>query len=160
MWRSRTVEGDLGMRWNAPGVVAAAMAERLVTPAEETGLRAAAARRAAAPAYLADSSEERAIDARLAELAVTVALRRHGRGGKDLREVALVVGSGGVLRHSDEAARARILAPALGDFAGGWPVPEKARTVVDVSYVLAAAGLLARDHPGAAARLLRTSLMP
>ena len=126
---------------------------------ELPGLHAAAARRAAAPSYLADSVEEQAIDTRLAELAVTVALRRHGRGGKDLREVALVVGSGGVLRHGDPAARRQILAPALGDFGGGWPVPEKARTVVDASYVLAAAGLLARDHPGAAARLLQNALL-
>jgi uncharacterized protein (TIGR01319 family) len=160
MWRARTVEGDLGMRWNAPGVVDAAVAERLVSDDELPGLQAAATRRAAAPSYLAESAAERAIDTRLAELAVTVALRRHGRGGKDLREVALVVGSGGVLRHGDEATRNRILAPALGDFAGGWPVPEKARTVVDASYVLAAAGLLARDHPEAAARLLRTALVP
>jgi uncharacterized protein (TIGR01319 family) len=159
MWRSRTVEGDLGMRWNAPGVVEAAAVERLVSADEQTQLHVAAARRAAAPSYLADSDEERAIDTRLAELAVTVALRRHGRGGKDLREVALVVGSGGVLRHSDAATRARILAPALGDFGGGWPVPEKAQTVVDASYVLAAAGLLARDHPEAAARLLQTALL-
>jgi uncharacterized protein (TIGR01319 family) len=159
MWRARTVEGDLGMRWNAPGVVAAAEAERLLTADEQPGLQAAAARRAAAPSYLADSDQERAIDTRLAELAVTVALRRHGRGGKDLREVALVVGSGGVLRHGDAATRARILASALGDCEGGWPVPEKARAVVDASYVLAAAGLLASDHPEAAARLLRATLL-
>jgi uncharacterized protein (TIGR01319 family) len=160
MWRSRTVEGDLGMRWNAPGVVDAALAERLLTATEEAGLRAAAARRAAAPSYLADSAEERAVDARLAELAVTVALRRHGRGGKDLREVALVVGSGGVLRHADAATRNRILRPALTDFSGGWPVPENARTVVDTSYVLAAAGLLSSDNAEAAARLLRATLRP
>jgi uncharacterized protein (TIGR01319 family) len=158
MWRSRTVEGDLGMRWNAPGVVDAAMDERLVTAQEESRLRAGALRRAAEPSYVADSDEERAVDTRLAELAVTVALRRHGRGGKDLRGVALVVGSGGVLRHGDAATRARILAPALGDLAGGWPVPEQARTVVDTSYVLAAAGLLAGEHPQAAVRLLQTSL--
>jgi len=159
MWRARTVEGDLGMRWNAPGVVEAAVAERLVTPDELAGLQAAAARRAAAPSYLAESEAERSIDTRLAELAVTVALRRHGRGGKDLRAVALVVGSGGVLRHGDEATRKQILAPALGDFAGGWPVPENARTVVDASHVLAAAGLLDRDHPEAAARLLQSALL-
>ena len=46
-----------------------------------------------------------------------------------------------------------------GDFAGGWPVPERARTVVDTSYVLAAAGLLASEHPQAAARLLRSALL-
>lgn len=154
LWRSRTVEGDLGMRWNAVGVVDAAAAERLLVPGEEAVLRPAAEARAADPAYLPATEGERSVDARLAELAVTVALRRHGRGGKDLREVRLVVGSGGVLRHGSQALRERVLSPATGDVGGGWPLPEQARTVVDDAYVLAAAGLLAVDHPDAAARLL------
>jgi uncharacterized protein (TIGR01319 family) len=155
LWRSRTVEGDLGMRWNAVGVVDAAVAERLLSPGEEARLRPAAAQRASDPAYLPCSDEERAVDARLGELAVTVALRRHGRaGGKDLRDVRLVVGSGGVLRHGSAGLRSQVLGPATTDLAGGWPVPESARTVVDDAYVLAAAGLLAAEHPATAARLL------
>ena len=154
MWRARTVEGDLGMRWNAPGVVDAAVAERLVTPEEQTGLRAAAARRAAAPSYLADSDDG--------------AGDRHaaGRACGDRRPAPARSrwqgpARGGPRRRVRRRAAAqrrrdadRILAPALGDFAGGWPVPERARTVVDASYVLAAAGLLAGEHPrggGAAA---------
>lgn len=158
LWRSRTVEGDLGLRWNAPGVVEAAAAERLLEAAEVPGLRAAALARAADPAYVPGDTGERALDARLAELAVTVALRRHGRGGKDLREVRLVVGSGGVLRHGAPALRRQVLAPATADLGGGWPLPDSARTVVDDRYVLAAAGLLSVDHPVTAARLLRNHL--
>ncbi|HEX6919660.1 MAG TPA: glutamate mutase L [Actinomycetes bacterium] len=154
MWRSRTVEGDLGVRWGATGVVEAALAERLVAADEAAALAPAAAARAADPAYLPATAAERDVDARLAELALTVALRRHGRGGKNLREVTLVVGSGGVLRHAAGGRRRRILAPATHDHAGGWPVPDKARSVVDEHYVLAAAGLLAPEHPEAAARLL------
>ena len=156
MWRSRTVEGDLGMRWSAVGVVDAAVAERLVTAAEEQSLRTSAERRAGDTGFLPADDADRATDARLAALAVTVALRRHGRGGgKDLREVALVVGSGGVLRHADDVTRAAVLRPATADLAGGWPVPEGARTVVDGDYVLAAAGLLTAKHPATAARLVR-----
>ncbi len=158
MWRSRTVEGDLGMRWNATGVVAAAVAERLVDEAEASTLRSAAEKRAHNPSYLPADAAEREVDARLAELAVTVGLRRHGRGGKSLREVRLVVGSGGVLRHADADLRARILGPATRDLGGGWPVPETARATVDERYVLAAAGLLVEDHPEVAARLLRSCL--
>ncbi|HEX7186845.1 MAG TPA: glutamate mutase L [Actinomycetes bacterium] len=154
LWRSRTVEGDLGMRWNAVGVVDAALGERLLGPDEAARLRPEAQVRAADPAYLPDDDEARTVDARLAELAVTVALRRHGRGGKDLREVAFVVGSGGVLRHGSVELRERVLRPATSDLTGGWPVPENAKTVVDESYVLAAAGLLAAEHPETAARLL------
>ena len=159
MWRSRTVEGDLGVRWNALGVVDAASAERLLSGEEESHLlRTSAKARAADPAYLPDDERGRADDARLAELAVAVALRRHGRGGKNLRDVALVVGSGGVLRHATPERAARALAPATADLTGGWPVPEHAETVVDSHYVLAAAGLLAEAAPAAAARLVTTLL--
>jgi uncharacterized protein (TIGR01319 family) len=155
MWRSRTVEGDLGMRWSAVGVVDAAATERLVRADEERSLRTSAEHRAGDTGFLPAEDADRATDARLAELAVTVALRRHGRGGKDLREVALVVGSGGVLRHGSAELRRQVLGPATRDLAGSWPVPEHARTVVDVDYVLAATGLLSADHPETAVRLAR-----
>ncbi len=161
LWHSRTVEGDLGMRWNAPGVVAAARDERLISGAEADVLAAAASRRAADPAYLPGDALECGHDARIAELAVTVALRRHGRppaaGGsaKDLRRVRLVVGSGGVLRHGDEALREQVLRAATSDHGGGWRVPDRARISVDADYVLAAAGLLAGEHRKAAVGLLR-----
>jgi uncharacterized protein (TIGR01319 family) len=167
LWRSRTVEGDLGVRWNAVGIVDAAVAERLVEPAEEPGLRLAAQRRAADPGMLPDSPAEASVDARLASLAVTVALRRHARPhasgearypGKDLRRVRLVVGSGGVFRHGDATDVDVMLAPAVADLGGGWQVPEHAVTTVDRHSVLAAAGLLADEHPEAAAGLLRRHL--
>ncbi len=118
LWRTRTVEGDLGVRWNAPGVVEAAAAERLIAPAEQDGLTAAAAIRTTDPGFVPSTVDEQELDVRLAELATTVALRRHARperarptgaavlrAGKDLREVRLVVGSGGVLRHAVRPAR-------------------------------------------------------
>jgi uncharacterized protein (TIGR01319 family) len=158
LWRARTVEGDLGMRWNAPGVVRAAVAERLPVP---DGLVRAAADRAAAPGLLPVSDVDRAVDARIATLATTVALRRHARAaaaGRDLRDVRLVVGSGGVLRHADADTAAAILGAALTDHAGGWALPRAPRVALDTDYVLAAGGLLAGDHPEAALRLLRTHL--
>lgn len=167
LWRSRTVEGDLGVRWNAPGVVAAAAAERLLGPGEEESLGLAAAERSADPGLVPADDAGRDVDARLAELALTVALRRHARPqesaelrtpGKDLRQVRLVVGSGGVLRHASPGRLARILAPVRADHAGGWKVPERAALAVDVRYVLAAAGLLAAEHPEAAARLATGAL--
>ena len=161
-WRARTVEGDLGVRWGSPGVVDAAVAERLVDPAEEPVLREAARVRAADPGFLPGSDDERALDVRLAELAVVVAVRRHGRplagGPRDLRRVRLVLGSGGVLRHGGAAARDRLLGTLLSDSAGGWAVPEDPAVAVDSRYVLAAAGLLAAEERAAAARLLRSAL--
>src|SRR4051794_3140537 len=153
----RTVEGDLGMRWSAPGVVAAAVAERLL--AADDALAGYADRVAADPASLPAAADLDA-DLRLAELAVTIALRRHGRAPtptgqpRPLRDVRLVVGSGGALRHAGDEGRRRVLAPATGDHGGGWRVPELARTTVDGRYVLFAAGLLAQVGGRDAARAL------
>ncbi|MEV4533921.1 glutamate mutase L [Asanoa sp. NPDC049518] len=218
LWRSRTVEGDLGMRWTAPDVIRAAVIERLLPDAPAGGpasapraaggattarhvadasplaalegggsalaarevggsalaareangsglatataaLEAAAARRGADPGFVPDSVAERAVDRRIAALAATVAVRRHARGpagriARDLRDVRLLVGSGGVLRHAAPGEAKEVLDAVLTDYAGGWPVPRAAQPVVDVSYVLAAAGLLAADHPDAARMLL------
>ncbi len=164
MWRSRTVEGDLGVRWNAPGIVEAATAERLLDASEP--LTAAAARRRDDPGYLPDSPRERQLDRELARLASTVALRRHARPhlagsvrypGKDLSRVTLVIGSGGVLRHSPPSEARELVERAVADPAGGWRVPERVRALVDERYVLAAAGLIGRTHPEAAMRLLTRS---
>ena len=112
LWRSRTVEGDLGVRWNAPGIVEAARREGFIDDAGASSLAAAAEQRRADPGYLPVNDAERDVDRELARLAAAVALRRHARPhtagdvrypGKDLSRVALVVGSGGVLRHSPPA---------------------------------------------------------
>ena len=54
---------------------------------------------------------------------------------------------------------AAVLAAVLTDHAGGWALPRAASAVVDVDYVLAAAGLLAVEHPGVAAGLLAGRLL-
>ena len=77
------------------------------------------------------------------------------RTGKDLREVDVFVGSGGVLRNGPRQVVERVLGSVTGeDVPGGWQLPRSPRIVVDHDYVLAAAGLLASDHPRAAHALL------
>jgi hypothetical protein len=79
------------------------------------------------------------------------------RSGKDLREVDLLVGSGGVLRNGRPGVADRVLAGSTGaDLEGGWQLPRAPRVVVDHEYVLAAVGLLAEAHPEAAYRLAMT----
>ena len=159
---TRTVEGDLGMRWSA------------APPSEAAGRSttwrvAAAAGAATSPASCPAPTRERDEDEAIARAAVGLALRRHAgrsrvvlspegrvveRTGKDLREVELLVGSGGVLRHGRPGVAGRVLAGSTGaDVEGAGSCPRAPRVVVDADYVLAAAGLLAGQHPEAAYRL-------
>jgi len=161
---TRTVEGDLGMRWSAVPTVAEGVAAGLL----DASLAEAAAARQADPALVPADDTARADDLAIAAAAVAVALRRHAgrsqvvfgpdgrvveRTGKDLREVSLLVGSGGVLRHNPDGAS--VLTRHLRAD-GGWQLPEHPRAVVDADYVLAPAGLLVHEHPAAAYALVRT----
>jgi uncharacterized protein (TIGR01319 family) len=168
MWRGRTVEGDLGMRWSATGVADAALVERLVEGPEHDAIDAAARIRHDDPAWLPATAPERAMDARIARLALTVALRRHARPsdtvdgrtpGRDLSHVRVVVASGGVFRHAEPNLLREMLSPVTTDHAGGWKLPMAPRLTVDQRYVMAAAGLLGDDHGDAASALLEGALV-
>jgi uncharacterized protein (TIGR01319 family) len=163
---TRTVEGDLGMRWSAVTTWEAGQAAGLLD-----GDPAPAVRRTREPAFLPADDVDRWEDELIASTAATLALRRHAgrsrvvvgpdgrvveRTGKDLREVALLVGSGGVLRHSSPAAAEQILSGLTGVSPEGWQLPEHPRVVVDRDYVLAAVGLLSERRPAAAAALARS----
>lgn len=148
----RTVEGDLGMRWSAPGVVAEAVTEKLLDKSEAEFLREQAELRLADVSWLPDDPE---VDQRLAGLAAVLAVRRHLRlvdGRLGPKGAGVLVLSGGVFRHAesiDEVERVLRADPVLR------PVLRTAQVVVDRRYVLAPAGLLAESGRLAAAdRLL------
>ena len=170
---TRTVEGDLGMRWSALSTVEAGVAAGLLP--DDPALADAARVRHDDPAHLPVDATDAAYDEEIARVATVVAMRRHAgrsrvvldaagrvveRTGKDLREVDLLVGSGGVLRHATPAAVLRILGAATGTDPEGWQYPEHPEVVIDADYVLAALGLLAADHPDAAVALGRAHLYP
>ncbi len=169
LWHGRTVEGDLGMRWSARDVVAGALAERLLVPGAGAGvgpaevLSVAAALRRADVGFLPRTPTEVADELELARLAAVIAVRRHARpgaeGSRDLSRVGLLIGSGGVLRHADPSAALGLLAGVLGDFAGGWRLPERARVLLDRNYLLAPIGLLEMAGRPVVARALAQQLV-
>ncbi len=138
---TRTVEADLGMR-------------------ESAGLPGS---------YVPTTDEEYAADEEIARAAAATAVRRHAgrsrvvlspdgrvveRSGVDLREVTLVIGSGGVLRHGRPGVAERVLGGLVAtDDPEGWQLPEQARIIVDEHYLLVAVGLLGSRHPDVAYRL-------
>jgi uncharacterized protein (TIGR01319 family) len=156
LWHARTVEADLGIRWNAEGIVGAAAREHFPLP---DGIEAYAARLVRDPGHLPGGAGEQALDLELARAAATIAVRRHARpagpGGspRPLADVTLLVGSGGVLRHARSSDRAAMLRTVARDHAGGWKVPRELRAVTDTAYLLFAVGLLRERHPRAAAAL-------
>jgi uncharacterized protein (TIGR01319 family) len=156
LWHARTVEADLGMRWNAEGVVEAGDRERMSL--SDTMIRYARAV-AADTGHLASTPAQWKAEEEIASTAAVVAVRRHGRPPhpserpRPLADVALVVGSGGVLRHAPGDVGDRVLARVTDDHGGGWRVPDHPHRRVDSAYVLFAVGLLADGYPAAAAAL-------
>jgi uncharacterized protein (TIGR01319 family) len=148
----RTVEGDIGMRVSAPGVVAEAVTERLLEQNDD--LAVVAKHRNENVDFVPATPAEAEADLRIAQLAATLAIRRHLRmiGGQlGPKGAGILVLSGGVFRHANslvetESALRKNLGAILRD----------AKVVVDRQGLLGPAGLLAQaGHLQAADALLR-----
>jgi len=168
-YAKRTVEGDLGVRWNAINIV-----ERLPEMAGggDPDVRDRAARLTKAVDFIPDDATSAQFDVQLAHDAVILAVGRHvGQletiytpdgpmailHGKDLSDLQVVIGTGGVLRYGLDAGR--VMAGALYDQAEPSVLrPRNPKLYVDADYILASAGLLAEVNPGAAVRLMLSSL--
>lgn len=178
----RTVEGDLGIRWNANTICDLVGAEVI-----QANLQAIEPELAAAgdldpeqfTAFLAQNTshkpqtdQEWAFDVALARSAADLAVRRHAgtarkeniaigevdvQRGKNLLDVRSVIGVGGIFRYGRDPER--ILPAALYSLA----FPESLRPIkpeffLDTSYVLYAVGLLSQDFPDQALRVAKKYL--
>jgi len=162
----RTVEGDLGVFRSAPNLVRRIGKETLLLrhglDADEmlSGL-----------SEIPRTGERRRFVNLLAREAVRVALARHagriessyGPGGRkpvargrDLTAVRWLVGTGGVLTRLGEGKD--ILEGAIAAADPRLLYPRAARVLIDTDYIMAAAGVMARSHPGAALKILLSSL--
>jgi uncharacterized protein (TIGR01319 family) len=173
----RTVEGDLGIRINAETIVDVAGAERVAALAGSAWtadrVRAHVRQLSAQVERVPREDAEHDLDAALAHLAVDVALERHAGhvttsytpmgavhlvNGKDLTEVPTVIGTGGVFVHGRHARRALEAACYRADAPTSLR-PRDPALLVDRSYLLFAAGLLAPVAPRAIASLVRRHLI-
>lgn len=170
----RTVEGDLGVRWNAETILELAgprwFAERGVSDQAEMDAYVTAV--AAEPSTLPQTEVQRSFDALLATYAAQTGIRRHCgthkevmlptgpvrvQSGKDLRSVGVVVGTGGSLINAADPAALLGAALACDDpFA---LVPAEPEILIDADYLLYAVGLLSQSHPEASIELARHALV-
>jgi uncharacterized protein (TIGR01319 family) len=176
----RTVEGDLGMRVNAPTIVERFGRPKLLALAggaedlAEADIDRYTAHVSVRTEHVPANDAERSLDHALGRAAVRLAMERHAghvrevftatgmvlvQEGKDLGEVAAVVGVGGVLAHGRDARF--VLEGALD--AGTDPyslLPRRAALYLDRHYVLYGIGLLAPIAPEAALATARQVLAP
>lgn len=170
----RTVEGDLGMRYGALGVLEAVGAEYL---AAQSGLPADSIPQLVEqiishPAFLPESCEEKALDYAIACGAAQTAAARHAgtleqaytptgpvfvQTGKDLSRVETLVVTGGPLIHTNRTAE--IAEKAFANPAQPMSLrPKRARILTDHYYILAAMGLFSEKYPDSALTILKNNL--
>ena len=179
----RTVEGDLGIRFNAGTLL-----DRVGVDEFEKEFRAAfptfSVSRDRLVDYIDDISQDTsrvpqedwqsAVDAQLARIAVELAVERHvgkkeriitreGEAwvyyGKDLTETRTLIGTGGVFIYNSHVAY--ILSPAAaGNRRYDVLRPKSPNLFVDSSYLLYAVGLLSEASPDVAARVFKKYMRP
>jgi len=175
----RTVESDLGIRFNAMHILETAGDSVARHASDETlgddadALQARVQSLSLQVQSLPDSEAEHRVDTALARTAVEIAVARHAgtiervympdgevalQIGKDLRAIEVVVGTGGILAHGRnpryvlEGARYSPREPLSLR-------PKAPRLLMDSLYVFYASGLLAEAHPGVAIRMQKRSLV-
>jgi uncharacterized protein (TIGR01319 family) len=180
LFLKRTVEGDLGMRVNALTIVERSGAARVAALAgsltseevSEQHLLSYVERLGEDSNLVPSQDAESAMDAALAHAAISIAMQRHAgrlrevftasgaallQYGKDLSNVATVIGVGGVLARGRHARFA--LQGVVGGAADNALCPTNPRFLIDRSYILYAIGLMSKTHPAAAFDLAQQLLV-
>jgi uncharacterized protein (TIGR01319 family) len=158
---SRTVEGDLGMRSAAAGVLVEGQAEGVVDPVEADLLGPTVRRMTSEVAYVPQDAGSAAEDRRIAALAAVLALRRHRAAVAPAKpaDVELLVLTGGVFRRPDASGLGAVVATLRADAVLA-PLLATARVALDTDFAVTPAGLLAAaGHTASATTLLHEHLL-
>ncbi|MGI6677982.1 MAG: glutamate mutase L [Dehalobacterium sp.] len=165
----RTVEGNLGLRVSAMGIVETVGPGSILTKIglegqdQETEITKYANFLENNPDHIAVNQKEKLFDEGLAILAVEIALKRHAGFlakdydplmgiapgtpiGRDLRKVKYVIGIGGIFTHSSKERAERIIKRALEN-PGVSLLPKTPEIIIDNNYLLYALGVLGQIYP-------------
>lgn len=169
----RTVEGDLGVRYSAMGIVDS-LSEEEIKLYHEKGydLVNEAKLRSSQVDNIPETEHDVNVDRILAEISTDKAISRHDgkiepvytpigtmyyQVGKDLSNVNYVIGTGGVLINAKNPKE--ILQKV--SFTLQKPLelrPQNPTFMVDKEYILAAMGLLSLDHPEIALKIMKETI--
>lgn len=174
----RTVEGDLGVRHNAMSIIDLVGFEQFI---KDTGLPPQKVEwvlqycRNILPPYLPHHPDEADVDKALAKTAVRLGVERHAgtleltyipgvgeafiQKGKDLRNLELIIGTGGPVVFSKKPIE--ILAESLYNHDNRSVLkPLNSRFFLDQYYMLYALGLLSINYPRKVLRIAKKYLHP
>ncbi|HEY8395162.1 MAG TPA: methylaspartate mutase accessory protein GlmL [Bacilli bacterium] len=166
----RTVEGDLGMRISALGIVSNLSEEALINyQSQGIDLEKEAERRHQNPGLVPDNEKDAKIDRIFGSLCADIAFSRHVgfvetiytplgvmyyQSGKDLTDVQYVIGTGGVL--INETSPLEILRQVVAKAEKPTELrPKNPQFMLDNDYIFSAMGLLSIEHPEIAIRILK-----
>ena len=173
----RTVEGDIGMRYSASGIVEAAGMKRisLLSGLDEDRCWELLDLITEDTSTMPDTDELKAFDKALASMAVKTGLTRHAgtvekvytpmgeawvQAGKDLSRVDKIIITGGSLIHGEPDNVRDIASHALYDLAESASLkPQNADVLVDKEYILSAMGLLSQYEPDIALKIMKKELV-
>lgn len=170
-YAKRTVEGDLGMRVSAISLWEAATTRRIkkFIPETEYDIEERCRFLQSNVNILPEKPEEIEFDEALGMVATEIAMERHvgviesvytpmgiiySQVGKDLLSTRYLIGTGGVLVHSQNPKKI-LKAGLFSEESPNYLKPEKPDILIDKTYILSAMGLLAEKYPDMAVRIMK-----
>jgi len=171
----RTVEGDLGMRYSAPGIIKSLSEEEIkfINLEKEVNIEEEVNRRYNNVQSLPENEHDEFIDQFLAEMCAYRAMYRHvgrieevftpmgkvfNQKGKDLTDIKYVIGTGGVVINSKDKLGILVKTTnILNNISELRPVDPE--FMIDQKYIMAAMGLLSQKEPLLAIKILKKHIM-
>lgn len=168
----RTVEGDLGMRYSALSLYeSVGKGNFLKHKSSLKDIKAKCEFRHNKPNLIFEDKEEIEFDEIMAKNCVEISTKRHSgsirssyiggktvfvQNGKDLREINLIIGTGGIIINSENSYS--ILKECIGKDEK-FLLPLKPRFAIDKKYIMSAMGVLSMKNKNLAFKILTENII-
>lgn len=172
-YAKRTVEGDLGVRYNAPNLITMVEESELEEIKSCFDISSWVEYLNKSVGALPDTKEKVLLDQIMARKAVEIAVGRHAgtletvhmpgatrifQRGKDLTNIKYIIGTGGPIIHSDNPLDI-LKGCLLKEGEKGLLKPTNPKFLLDKKYILASMGLIADKYPLEALKIMKKYLV-